>query len=344
MTDTPISPLRRRMIEDMTVRRFAGRTQEGYIRAVKGFSTFLGASPATASAEDLRRYRLHLVESGVGAPTINPSLTALRFLFLVTLRKPAIVLDMPFVREPRRLPVVLSPQEVARLLDAAPGLAGRQDVDARRATKNCLGQLGRRVDHVLAIVEQQQHPLVPEAGDQTGKRILGADFQAEDRCNRARHQARVAERRQIDQPHAVFIALDHALGDGEGDRGLADAAGPDDRHQALARQSRDERRHGFVAADHSSYRERQIVRPRRRDCRGQRGLRWLLKPDRGNEIVAPPRNAEEIAMAVMALAEGAAQGADLNPKGCVFDEGLRPGAGDQFLLADNFAGAFDEGG
>lgn len=122
MSDTPISPLRRRMIEDMTVRKFTARTQDGYIRAVKGFSTFLGASPATASAEDLRRYRLHLVESGVGAPTINHSLTALRFLFLVTLRKPAIVLDMPFVREPRRLPVVLSPQEVARLLDAAPGL------------------------------------------------------------------------------------------------------------------------------------------------------------------------------------------------------------------------------
>ena len=122
MTDTPISPLRRRMIEDMTVRKFTARTQEGYIRAVKGFSAFLGASPATASAEDLRRYRLHLVESGVGAPTINHSLTGLRFLFLVTLRKPAIVLDMPFVREPRRLPVVLSPQEVARLLDAAPGL------------------------------------------------------------------------------------------------------------------------------------------------------------------------------------------------------------------------------
>ena len=122
MTDTPISPLRRRMIEDMTVRKFATRTQEGYIRAVKGFSAFLGASPDAASAEDLRRYRLHLVASGVGAPTINHSLTALRFLFLVTMRKPAIVRDMPFVREPRRLPVVLSPQEVARLLDAAPGL------------------------------------------------------------------------------------------------------------------------------------------------------------------------------------------------------------------------------
>jgi site-specific recombinase XerD len=110
------------MIEDMTVRKLAARTQEGYIRAVKNFSAFLGASPATASAEDLRRYRLHLVANGAGVPSINHSLTALRFLFLVTLRKPAVVLDMPFVREPRRLPVVLSPEEVARLLDAAPGL------------------------------------------------------------------------------------------------------------------------------------------------------------------------------------------------------------------------------
>jgi site-specific recombinase XerD len=122
MTDAPISPLRRRMIEDMTVRKLAARTQEGYIRAVKNFGAFLGASPDTASAEDLRRYRLHLVASGAGVPTINHSLTALRFLYLVTVRKPAIVLDMPFVREPRRLPVVLSPDEVARLLDAAPGL------------------------------------------------------------------------------------------------------------------------------------------------------------------------------------------------------------------------------
>ena len=122
MTEAPISPLRRRMIEDMTIRKLAARTQEGYIRAVRDFSAFLGASPDTASAEDLRRYRLRLVASGAGVPTINHSLTALRFLFLVTLRKPAIVLDMPFVREPRRLPVVLSPDEVARLLDAAPGL------------------------------------------------------------------------------------------------------------------------------------------------------------------------------------------------------------------------------
>jgi len=125
MTEAPISPLRRRMIEDMTMRKFAPRTQEGYIRAVKGFSTFLGASPDTASFEDLRRYQLHLVSTGIGAPTINHTTTALRFLFMVTSRRPELVAYLPFVREPRRLPVVLSPEEVARLLNAAPGLKYR---------------------------------------------------------------------------------------------------------------------------------------------------------------------------------------------------------------------------
>lgn len=122
MTGTPVSPLRRRMIEDMTIRKFAARTQEGYIRAVKGFSAFFGASPEKASFEDLRRYQLHLVSSGAGVPTINHAATALRFLFTVTLRKPQVAARLPFIREPRKLPVVLSPEEVARLLDAAPGL------------------------------------------------------------------------------------------------------------------------------------------------------------------------------------------------------------------------------
>jgi integrase/recombinase XerD len=84
MTEAPVSPLRRRMIEDMTIGKFAPRTQEGYIRAVKGFSAFFGASPDRASFEDLRRYQLHLVASGAGAPTINHAVTAtaLRFLFI----------------------------------------------------------------------------------------------------------------------------------------------------------------------------------------------------------------------------------------------------------------------
>jgi len=104
---------------------------------------------------------------------------------------------------------------------------------------------------------------------------------------------------------------DHALGEVEGDRGLADTAGSDDCHQALARKPRDERRHGFVAADHSSYRERQIVHPRRRDCWGERGLRSLLKAYRGNEVVAPSWDVDDVAVATLAVTEGAAQIADL---------------------------------
>ncbi len=84
------------MIEDMTTRKFAPRTQEGHIRAVKGFSSFFGASPDRASFEDLRRYQLHLVASGAGTPTINHTVTALRFLFIVTLRKPQVVIRLPF--------------------------------------------------------------------------------------------------------------------------------------------------------------------------------------------------------------------------------------------------------
>ena len=92
MTDAAVSPLRQRMIEDMTIRKLAPRTQEGYIRIVKNFSAFFGASPDKASFEDVRRYQLHLASSGAGVPTINHTLTALRFLFMVTLRKPEVVL------------------------------------------------------------------------------------------------------------------------------------------------------------------------------------------------------------------------------------------------------------
>ena len=101
MVDTRVSPLRQRMIEDMTMRNFAPRTQEGYIRAVRAFAAFLGRSPSAASFEDLRRFQLHLVTSGAGVPTVNHALATLRFLFMVTLRKPGIVLDLPFIKEPR---------------------------------------------------------------------------------------------------------------------------------------------------------------------------------------------------------------------------------------------------
>ena len=73
MTDEAMSPLRRRMIEDMTIRKFTSKTQHDYVQGIKNFAAFLGRSPDTASFEDVRRYQLHLVASGVGVPTIRPS-------------------------------------------------------------------------------------------------------------------------------------------------------------------------------------------------------------------------------------------------------------------------------
>jgi integrase/recombinase XerD len=122
MTDECISPLRRRMIEDMTVRNFADDTQRHYIRAVKALATFLGRSPDTATAEDLRVFQLQLTKSGVGAPTINGTVTALRFFFTVTLDRGDVIKHLTFVPEPRKIPIVLSPEEVVRFLEAAPGV------------------------------------------------------------------------------------------------------------------------------------------------------------------------------------------------------------------------------
>ena len=116
MTDQAISPLRRRMLEDMAIRKLAPKTQASCVRAVRHFTAFLGRSPDTASAEDLRRYQLHLASGGMSTSSLNATVTALRFFFTVTLGRRAATERMPFVRQPRKLPVVLSPDEVACLL------------------------------------------------------------------------------------------------------------------------------------------------------------------------------------------------------------------------------------
>jgi site-specific recombinase XerD len=113
------------MTEDMTVRGFTASTQRGYLAAVENFTAFFGRSPDQAGAEDLRRYQLHMRSSGASATGMNAAVSALRFLFGVTLGRGDANEGMTTVREPRRLPVVLSPEEVARLLDAAPGLKYR---------------------------------------------------------------------------------------------------------------------------------------------------------------------------------------------------------------------------
>ena len=122
MSKTPISPLRQRMIDDMTARRFKEKVQKDYVRHVRTFAAFLGRSPDTATSEDLRRYQLHMAQQQVSPWTINSAIAALRFFFTVTLEKPDLVRPLRTVTKPRKAPVVLSQEEVARLLQAAPSL------------------------------------------------------------------------------------------------------------------------------------------------------------------------------------------------------------------------------
>ena len=144
MTDKPISPLRQRMIEDMTARHFAEKAQTDYIRYVKSFAAFLGRSPDTASAEDLRLFQQHMTKTHVSPGVINATVVALRFFFKVTLERDDLIRRLTLVSEPRRVPIVLSPEEVARLLTAAPGVK-------YRAALGVAYGAGLRVSEVVAL-------------------------------------------------------------------------------------------------------------------------------------------------------------------------------------------------
>jgi integrase/recombinase XerD len=122
MSAKPISPLRQRLIDDMTARRFSEATRKDYVRHVRTFAAFLGRSPDTATSDDLRRFQLHMAQQQVSPWSINAAIAALRFFFTVTLERPDLVRPLRIVNEPRKAPVVLSQEEVARLLEAAPGL------------------------------------------------------------------------------------------------------------------------------------------------------------------------------------------------------------------------------
>ncbi len=122
------------MIDDMTMRKLHLRTQDHYIRAVKNFTRFLRRSPDTASAEDLRLFQLHMVETSVSGITINTTITGLRFFFETTLEQPDAMKRMSFVHVPRKLPTVLSIEEVTRVLNAAPGIKYQAALSVAYAT------------------------------------------------------------------------------------------------------------------------------------------------------------------------------------------------------------------
>jgi site-specific recombinase XerD len=125
MTTKAITPLRQRMIEDMTARKLCAGTQRGHIRACKRFAAFLKRFPDTATCEDIRSFQLHLADTGVSICTRNCIMTGLRFLFRVTLRRLDLAAEIYHIREPQKLPLVMSADEVKRLLAVAGSLKTR---------------------------------------------------------------------------------------------------------------------------------------------------------------------------------------------------------------------------
>jgi site-specific recombinase XerD len=120
-----MSPLRRRMTEDMTVRNLSPATQRSYLHAVTKFSRYFGRPPDRLGLEDVRAFQVHLVSTGISWPGLNQTVCALRFFYGVTLGHGEIPERIPYAREPRKLPVVLSADEVVRFLEAVPSLKTR---------------------------------------------------------------------------------------------------------------------------------------------------------------------------------------------------------------------------
>src|ERR1700674_4084810 len=125
MSMDAFSPLRQRMIEDMNARKLCVGTQRGHIRSCKQFAAFLKRSPATATAEDIRRFQMHLSETGTSICNRNRIMTGLRFLFRVTLRRLDLAAAIYHIREPQKIPLVMSPDETRRLLAVASSLKVR---------------------------------------------------------------------------------------------------------------------------------------------------------------------------------------------------------------------------
>ena len=120
-----MSPLRRRMVEDMTVRNLSPATQRSYVHAVAKFSRYFSRSPDRLGLEEVRAFQVHLVSTGISWPGLNQIVCALRFFYGVTLGHSEIPERIPYAREPRKLPVVLSADEVVRFLEAVPSLKTR---------------------------------------------------------------------------------------------------------------------------------------------------------------------------------------------------------------------------
>ena len=160
-TTQTISPLRQRMIDDMRMRKLSPKTQSGYLRVVSQFSGWLGRSPDTASAEDLRSYQLFLVDRGISPISLNAAITGLKFFFESTLDRAELMRFMQTVHVPHKIPVVLSRDEVARLIGAAGNLKNQTALSIAYGA-------GLRVSEVAALkvgdIDSQRMTLRIEQG------------------------------------------------------------------------------------------------------------------------------------------------------------------------------------
>ena len=125
MSTEAISPLRQRMIEDMNSRKLGAHTQRSHIYSCKRFAAFLERSPDTATLEDIRLFQLHLAETGMSICNRNRIMTGVRFLLRVTLRRLDLSAEIYHLREPQKIPQVMSPDETRRLLAVATSLKAR---------------------------------------------------------------------------------------------------------------------------------------------------------------------------------------------------------------------------
>ena len=140
----PVSPLRQRMLDDMRMRKLTPKTQSAYIRAVCRFTRYLGRAPDSATVEDLRNYQLHLVDTGTSPMSLNAAISGLKFFFEITLQRGELMARMQPVRLPQRLPVVLSREEVARLIAACNNLKHQTALSLAYAT-------GLRASEVVSL-------------------------------------------------------------------------------------------------------------------------------------------------------------------------------------------------
>jgi integrase/recombinase XerD len=174
---TQMSPLRRRMIEDMTVRNLSPATQRSYISAVSKFSRYFGKSPDKLELEDVRAFQVHLVSTGISWPGLNQIVCALRFFYGVTLGEALIPERIPYAREPHRLPVVLSADEVVQFLEAVSSLKSRAALTTAYAAglraSEVAGLRIEDIDSARGVIEVRQGKGAKDRNVMLSPQLLG---------------------------------------------------------------------------------------------------------------------------------------------------------------------------